>query len=62
MSSWCIVEWVWWSSDVECVFGCVGVVDAAMPNAGVEPLLLKSERSLLDCLHSYLMASFELIC
>jgi hypothetical protein len=40
----------------------VGVVDAAMPNAAVGLLLLKSQRSLLDCLHSYLLASFELIC
>jgi hypothetical protein len=33
-----------------------------MMNASVGLLLLKSERSLLDCLPSYLLASFELIC
>jgi hypothetical protein len=47
--------------DVECVFGCVGVVDAAMPNAGVGLLLLKSERSLLEYLQAYLLTSFMLI-
>jgi hypothetical protein len=37
------------------------VVSGWMMNADAELLLLKSERSLLDCLHSYLLASFKLI-
>jgi hypothetical protein len=40
-----------------------GVVSSdSMMNAGAGLLLLKSERSLLDYLRAYLLASFELIC